>query len=121
VQGEKMEMLKQNWPFILLFSWLAYRWFSTRQLKKRLPELKKQGATLVDVRSQGEFLSGHANGSVNIPLNELSSRLNEIPKSGPVLVACASGSRSGMARMLLKRHGYKNVYNMGNWSNLEAQ
>lgn len=116
-----MEILKQNWPFILLFSWLAYRWFSTRQLKKRLPELKRQGAVLVDVRSYGEYQSAHARDSINIPLNELSTRLNEIPKTGPVLVVCASGSRSGMARLLLKKHGYKNVYNMGNWSNLEAQ
>lgn len=116
-----MEFLKQNWPFMLLFSWLAYRWFSTRPLKKRLPELIQQGATLVDVRSHGEFQSGHASGSINIPLNELPSRLDEIPKNHPVLVACASGTRSGMACILLKRHGFKEVYNMGNWSNLEAK
>ena len=115
-----MEILKQNWPFILLFSWLAYRWISTRQLKKRLPELKRQGAILLDVRSNGEYQSAHASGSINIPLNELPSRFEEIPKNNPVLVACASGSRSALARLLLKKHVYKNVYNMGNWSNLEA-
>ena len=76
-----MEILKQNWPFILLSSWLGYRWISTRLLRKRLPELLQQGATLVDVRSPAEYHSGHAPGSINIPLNELSSRMQEIPKA----------------------------------------
>jgi phage shock protein E len=116
-----MDFLKQNWPIVLVISWLSYRWLNTLRLKKKLPDLKKKGATLIDVRSPGEYQSAHALGSVNIPLNELSGRLKEIPKSSPVLVACASGSRSGMARLLLKRHGYKEVYNMGNWSNLEAR
>ena len=115
-----MEFLKHNWPLLLLISWFAYRWLNTRRLKQKLPDLKRQGAILVDVRSPGEFQAAHAKGSVNIPLNELSSRLQEIPKTSPVLVACASGSRSGMAKLLLKKNGYKEVHNMGNWSNLEA-
>jgi rhodanese-related sulfurtransferase len=82
-----------------------------------LPELKQRGATLVDVRSAGEYASGHAPGTVNIPLQELGSRLAEIPKSAPVVVACASGSRSGMAKMLLKKNGYAEVYNAGSWRN----
>jgi rhodanese-related sulfurtransferase len=63
----------------------------------------------VDVRSAGEYASGHAPGTLNIPLQELSSRLAEIPKSSPVVVGCASGSRSGMAKLLLKKNGYPDV------------
>jgi phage shock protein E len=48
-------------------------------------------------------------------LQELSSRLGEIPKSSPVVVGCASGSRSGMAKLLLKKNGYPDVYNIGTW------
>jgi phage shock protein E len=48
----------------------------------------------------------------------LGSRLNEIPKDKPVVVCCASGSRSGMAKLLLLKNGYRNVHNIGNWSNL---
>jgi rhodanese-related sulfurtransferase len=37
-----------------------------------------------------------------------------------VVVGCASGTRSGMAKMLLKKHGFKQVYNVGAWSNFIA-
>ena len=85
-----------------------------------LPELKKQGAVFVDVRSSGEFASANAPGTINIPLQELSSRLNEISKSTPVVLCCASGTRSGMAKMMLKKNGYQNVYNIGTWSKFLA-
>ena len=49
---------------------------------------------------------------------ELGKRLDEIPKSAPVVVCCASGTRSGMARMMLKKNGYPQVFNAGKWSNL---
>lgn len=80
-----------------------------------LPQLKRDGAMLVDVRSASEFASGNAPGTVNIPLTELSRRLSEIPKSSPVVFCCASGTRSGMARLLLKKNGYKKVHNIGTW------
>lgn len=115
-----MEILKQYWPLILLFSWLTYRWLNVRNLKKKLPALKKKGAILLDVRSTGEFQVAHAKDSINIPINELNQRIPKLPKDTPILVACASGTRSGMARLILKRHGFKNVYNLGNWSNLET-
>ena len=75
------------------------------------------GATLIDVRSLAEFSSGNAPGSVNIPLNELGHRLNEISRETPVVVGCASGTRSGMAKLLLKKNGFKQVYNVGAWHN----
>lgn len=115
-----MNFLTHNWPLILLISWFVYRWLNTRVLKKKLPDFKRNGAILLDVRSSGEFQVAHARDSINIPLNELSHRLQELPKGTTVLVACASGTRSGMARLLLKRHGFKNVYNFGNWSNMES-
>jgi len=83
-----------------------------------LPELKRSGAIFVDVRSAGEFANGNAPGTINIPLQELGSRLGEIPKSGPVVLCCASGSRSGMAKLMLRKNGYRTVYNIGAWSKL---
>jgi rhodanese-related sulfurtransferase len=44
--------------------------------------------------------------------------LPELPKDRDVVVFCASGSRSGMAKMMLKTKGYKKVHNAGTWSNL---
>jgi len=80
-----------------------------------LPALKKDGAMLVDVRSAGEFAKGSAPGTINIPLTALSGRLGEIPKSAPVVLCCASGTRSGMAKLLLIKNGYKQVHNIGTW------
>ncbi len=81
-----------------------------------LPKLKKNGALLIDVRSTGEFEHGNAPGTINIPLQELSGRLGEIPKSSSIVLCCASGTRSGMAKLLLLKNGYRNVYNIGAWS-----
>lgn len=46
------------------------------------------------------------------------SRLAEIPKSAPVVLCSASGTRSGMAKMVLKKNGYQQVYNVGTWGKL---
>ena len=110
------EVLKQYWPFMVLALWFGYKWWNSKRVVAMLPELKKSGATFVDVRSPGEFASGNAPGTINIPLSELGSRLGEIPSSSPVVVCCASGTRSGMAKLLLKKNGYTRVHNIGTWS-----
>jgi rhodanese-related sulfurtransferase len=115
------EIYQQYWPIAAFAAWFGYKWWKSNRVLAMLPELKKQGAVLVDVRSSAEFASGNAPGTVNIPLNELGSRLAEIPKSSPVVVCCASGTRSGMARLLLKKNGYQNVHNIGTWSKLLKQ
>ena len=110
------DIFKQYWQFLALALWFGYKWWNSRRVIALLPELRKRGALLVDVRSAAEFASGNAPGTVNIPLQELGSRLGEIPKTAPVVVGCASGTRSGMARMLLKKNGYQDVHNVGSWS-----
>lgn len=112
-----MEFVKTNWPLLLLAAWLGYKWWNARRVVAMLDGLKEKGAVLLDVRSLGEYAAGNAPGTVNIPLQELGSRLSEIPPGVPVVVGCASGSRSGMARLLLRKKGYKQVYNIGSWRN----
>jgi rhodanese-related sulfurtransferase len=109
---------EQYWPFFALVLWFGYKWWNSRRVVGLLPELKKQGALLVDVRSAAEFASGNAPGTINIPLQELGNRLAEIPKTAPVVLCCASGTRSGMASLVLKKNGYKQVYNVGTWGKL---
>ncbi|MEY3428075.1 MAG: Thiosulfate sulfurtransferase PspE precursor, partial [Pseudomonadota bacterium] len=77
------QFLKEYWPFLLLILWFTYKWWRAKQVKTQLPALKSEGATLVDVRSVGEFAHANAPGTLNIPLSELGSRLNEIPKDKP--------------------------------------
>ena len=63
-----------------------------------------QGATVIDVRTPGEYKSGHAPSAVNIPLDEISSHTAELKShQGPVYFICASGSRSGRAAQLMSR------------------
>ncbi len=73
----------------------------------------KAGATIVDVRSEGEFRGGAYRGAINVPLQVLSGRLARIPRDRPVVVYCASGSRSATAVRILKRAGYADVSTAG--------
>ena len=80
-----------------------------------LSEVLQQGAVILDVRTKGEFGSGHVKGSKNIPLNVLPNQVQKIQSwNKPVITCCASGSRSGMAASILKRHGVE-AYNGGSW------
>lgn len=107
-----------NWPLLALVAWFGYKWWNSRRVVAMLPALKAKGATLVDVRSEGEFAAGNAPGTINIPLGDLGKRLAEIPKTAPVVVCCASGTRSGMAKLMLKKNGYTEVHNAGAWTKL---
>ncbi len=112
---EFSNIFQQYWPFLALVLWIAYKWWISQRVIAMLPELKRAGAFFVDVRSAGEFASRNAPGTVNIPLTQLSRRLDEIPASAPVVLCCASGTRSGMAKLLLMKNGYKKVHSIGTW------
>lgn len=71
--------------------------------------------TVIDVRTPAEFMGGHVAGSINIPLNEVEARLDEIKAiDGEIILCCASGGRSGQATGFLKSHGVK-CENGGGW------
>jgi len=74
---------------------------------------------LIDVRSPGEWASGHAPRALHIPLGEITNRVREIPENKPVVVLCASGNRSAMAATALAKKGFSPVFNfsggMGAW------
>lgn len=84
-------------------------------------ELVKNGAVIVDVRTSGEYKSGHIKGSMNIPLQEISGSLGKIPKGKVVITCCASGMRSGSAKSILKSNGFTEVHNGGGWTSLNAK
>jgi len=77
------------------------------------------GATIIDVRTAGEYAGGHIKGSVNIPLASLQGQLSKLKKDKPVITCCASGMRSSSARAMLQANGFKEVYNAGSWFNLK--
>ena len=85
--------------------------------KVDLKELLNNGALLLDVRTKGEYSSGHIKNSKNIPLDELGSALSKLNKEQAIIVVCASGMRSGSAVSMMKRNGFTNCYNGGSWMN----
>jgi len=90
--------------------------------KVDLSELVKEGATILDVRTKGEYAAGHIRGSVNIPVEKLSANLNKLKgKNKPVITCCASGSRSASAKGILTSNGFTNVHNGGAWSSLRSK
>ena len=76
--------------------------------------------TIIDVRTPQEFTDGHVPGTINIPLNEVAQRLDEIKAlPQPITLICASGNRSGQATTFLKGCGVS-CENGGSWLNIKS-
>jgi len=87
--------------------------------KTDFSELVKAGAIILDVRTKGEYGTGHIKGSVNIPVDQLSKNLHKFKdKKRTIITCCASGMRSYSAKGILTSNGYANVYNGGSWHSL---
>ncbi|MDC1403956.1 rhodanese-like domain-containing protein [Crocinitomicaceae bacterium] len=77
--------------------------------------IKENKGTVVDVRSPGEFQGGNVSGSINIPLQEINNRIDELKSlAQPLILCCASGGRSGMATQVLSQSGIE-CGNAGSW------
>lgn len=78
----------------------------------------QKGALVIDVRSPGEFTSGHLAAAINIPLDEIETALPRQvqDKNQVLLLHCQSGMRSGIAAKKLKAMGYTNAFNLGSYS-----
>jgi len=77
--------------------------------------------TIIDVRSHAEFMGGHVAGSINIPLQEIGLKINDIKEmEQPVILCCASGMRSGQAQSILSSRGIK-CENGGSWMSVNFQ
>jgi phage shock protein E len=100
---------------VLIF--LLWRFLKFKKVKAMVPDLLAKGAVVVDVRSPSEFRQEARPGSINIPLDELGSRINELDKQKMIILCCASGMRSGRALGILKNSGFSNVINAGPWTN----
>ena len=83
-----------------------------------ISELVKSDKTvIIDVRTPQEFMGGHVAGSLNIPLNEIPLRLDELKDMKQIVLCCASGGRSGQATMFLKQNGIE-CSNGGAWTDV---
>lgn len=77
--------------------------------------IKENAGTIVDVRTTAEFRGGHVAKSINIPVQEITARIEEIKAlKQPLILCCASGGRSGQATQFLSQLGIE-CYNGGSW------
>jgi len=73
-----------------------------------------KGAPIVDVRSANEFAGRHIDGAINIPHDQIGSKMGTLgPKSRPVILYCRSGARSGAAARVLLSSGFQEVIDVG--------
>lgn len=84
-----------------------------------IEQMLANGAVIIDVRSPGEYKSGHLSQSINIPLDDLAGRLSELDTRKPVITCCASGMRSASAKKILRAKGFEQVRNGGGWASLK--
>jgi hypothetical protein len=77
--------------------------------------IKEKQGTIVDVRTPSEFMGGNVAGSINIPLQEIQQRMDELKNlNQPLVLCCASGNRSGQATDYLSQQGIE-CCNGGSW------
>jgi phage shock protein E len=77
--------------------------------------IKEKQGTVVDVRTPDEFRGGNVVGSINIPLQEIAERIEELKQlKAPIVLCCASGNRSGQANRYLEMQGIE-CCNGGSW------
>jgi nucleotide-binding universal stress UspA family protein/rhodanese-related sulfurtransferase len=88
---------------------LFKKWFSGNQA----PVSLYRNAKIVDVRSPGEFDASHVDGAVNIPLEQLSGRIQQLEGSEQIVLYCRSGNRSSHAKRILSEAGINKVIDGG--------
>ena len=64
------------------------------------------------MRNLNEYETAHVRGTLNIPVDELRFRLDEVPRDRPIIVHCRSGFRSHLAVRILKENGWSDVRNL---------
>ncbi len=76
--------------------------------------LMDQQTTIIDVRNDWEYASGHVEGAMNIAVHDFPAHLETLRAlSGPIVVYCQSGGRSSMAQQFLQQNGISDVHNGG--------
>jgi rhodanese-related sulfurtransferase len=104
---------------IILAIYVLYRIYKYHTLDQGLDKLIKNGAIILDVRTEKEFETGHIAGSQNISLGTIRERYIELDPNKTYITVCSHGLRSVKVENILKEKGFKNVHNGGAWSDLQ--
>ena len=106
---------------LMAAAYVFYKVYSKSHLDKNLAGLIKNGAQVLDVRTNLEYRQGHIEGAINIPLSSLRQEDLPLSKKQTYITCCSHGLRSVKAVQLLKERGFKHIYNGGVWKDLERQ
>jgi rhodanese-related sulfurtransferase len=116
--------MEQYLPVVIaVAAFLAARFFLFRDLSRsRARQLIASGAVIIDVRTEREYQHSHVESSINLPLHDIQNRIGQVvrDKNAVILLYCRSGNRSFMAKKILKKLGYANVYNLGSLGRARA-
>ncbi|MEN4760361.1 rhodanese-like domain-containing protein [Chryseobacterium sp. C39-AII1] len=104
---------------VILTIYIAYRIYKYQTLDNGLDTLIKNGAIILDVRTEKEYEMGHISGSVNISLGTIRERYTELNPNKTYITVCSHGLRSTKVENILKEKGFNHVYNGGAWSDLQ--
>ena len=119
-----MDFLQQNWYWAALAAvtgtFLLIDLIRSGSDKSMLSAVEatllmnREDAVVIDVRDQGEFEAGHIPNARHLALSDLSRRMGELEKykQKPVIVCCASGSRSASAIGTMRKAGFEKLYNL---------
>ncbi|ANQ85977.1 hypothetical protein dqs_2949 [Azoarcus olearius] len=119
-----MEFLQQNWHWAALAAasgaWLLVDLVRNKGDRTQISPVEatllinREDAVVVDVRDEAEFTRGHIPNARHLPLNDLTRRSAELEKfkGRPIILYCASGSRSASALAQLKKAGFDKLHNL---------
>lgn len=107
--------------YVVIIVFVLYRFFKSKTGLKSddAKKLIAEGGKIIDVRSPAEFKGGHFKGAFNVQHSNITQGIkklkskSKIKKDTPLILYCASGSRSSAAIRELKADGYTNVHNAG--------
>lgn len=104
---------------VILTVYIVYRVYRYQTLENGLDKMIKNGAIILDVRTEKEYAMGHIDGSLNISLGTIRERYVELDSNKTYITVCSHGLRSVKVQHILKEKGFKKVYNGGAWSDLQ--
>ena len=76
------------------------------------PGIIKAHDLFIDVRRKDEYDAGNIERAINLPVDEIKSRLHAIPKDTNIFIYCEAGLRGYLAQRILRQHGFDNVFNL---------
>ena len=102
---------------IILIVLIIYLNFSKRKSMEKIFSLDSSQLLIIDVRSEEEFNAGHFSSAINIPHDQIASRIEELSqhKQKGIVLYCHSGARAAAAEKILKNNGFANVINAGGY------